>query len=91
MIQLAAAFHHHARGNFAGAKSLLEAGLDKLAKFPSEHRGVNLAALRDVGRRWLDALARDGENLPCETPHIEFAGQIAGSEHRADGKPSVPD
>ena len=70
---------------------MLEAGLDKLAKFPSEHRGVNLAALRDVGRRWLDALARDGENLPCETPHIEFAGQIAGSEHRADGKPSVPD
>lgn len=91
MIQLAAAFHHHARGNFAGAKSLLEASLDKLAKFPSEHRGVNLAALRDAGRRWLDALAHREKIPQSAAPQIEFSDRIAGAEHSAGGKPSVPD
>ena len=34
LIQLAAAFHHHGRGNSRGTQSLLAAGLAKLRRFP---------------------------------------------------------
>src|SRR3990172_6578623 len=34
IIQVAAAFHHYSRGNPRGARSLLEAALRRLARFP---------------------------------------------------------
>ncbi|HXW84580.1 MAG TPA: DUF309 domain-containing protein [Candidatus Binataceae bacterium] len=48
LIQVAVAILHAERGNFAGAKSLSEKGLDKLKTFPSEHRGIALGDLRDA-------------------------------------------
>ena len=68
IIQVAAAFHHYTRGNAAGARSLLEAGLKKLEQFPEVHRGLELEELRAAARRWMAALAagRDlgGGRLP---------------------------
>ncbi|MGA8765643.1 MAG: DUF309 domain-containing protein [Candidatus Acidiferrales bacterium] len=52
LIQLAAAFHHHGRGNSRGTQSLLAAGLAKLGRFPDDHRGLALAALRTGAERW---------------------------------------
>ena len=46
IIQVAAAFHHHSRGNVRGARALLRAGLARLARFPDTHRGIALAKLR---------------------------------------------
>ncbi len=72
MIQLAAAFHHYTRGNLKGTKSLLEASLDKLRKFPGEYRGANLNTLRGAADGWLQAVTRDGLGPVAEFPQIEF-------------------
>jgi hypothetical protein len=73
MIQLAAAFHHYTRGNLKGTKSLLEAGLGKLRKFPDEYRGANLNSLRGAADGWLEAVRRDGSAALAEFPRIELA------------------
>src|SRR5579863_8395737 len=52
LIQLAAAFHHHSRGNPRGTQSLLAAGLAKLERFPDDHRGLELAKLRVEANQW---------------------------------------
>jgi hypothetical protein len=72
MIQLAAAFHHYTRGNLKGTKSLLEAGLAKLRKFPGEYRGANLSALSGAADDWLETVTRDGLAAVAEVPRIEF-------------------
>lgn len=72
MIQLAAAFHHYKRGNLKGTKSLLEAGLSKLRKFPGEYRGAKLSALRGAADGWLEAVTRSGLAAVAEVPQIEF-------------------
>ena len=56
LIQVAAAFHHHARGNRAGFQSLLEKGSKKLERFGEAENGVNLADLRQQLHRWRDFL-----------------------------------
>ncbi len=56
IIQIAAAFHHYNRKNLRGTRSLLRAGLAKIERFPSRHRGVALDSLRDAVRRWLTSL-----------------------------------
>jgi predicted metal-dependent hydrolase len=63
IIQVAAALHHNARGNCAGAESLMHAGLNKLEKFPEDYRGLQLEVFRVAVRECLAMLA-DGEPLP---------------------------
>jgi predicted metal-dependent hydrolase len=70
IIQVAAAFHHHQRGNRAGTKSLLRAGLKKLERFPSQHRGIQLEKLRAAARRWLGALTAHAEPVHPKIPRI---------------------
>ena len=72
MIQLAAAFHHYTRGNLQGTKSLLEAGLGKLRKFPNEYRGANLNSLREAADVWLETVTRDGLGPVTGFPQIEY-------------------
>jgi predicted metal-dependent hydrolase len=62
LIQLAAACHHHGRRNLRGARSLATTGLAKLARFPDDHRGIELAELRSEAGRWLETLG--GEEDP---------------------------
>ena len=54
LIQVAAAFHHHARDNRAGFRSLLEKGANKLERFGEIENGLNLADLRRQLHRWRD-------------------------------------
>ena len=71
LIQLAAAFHHYTRGNRNGTKSLLEAALKKLEKYPDEFRGVTLNALRSAANAWLAILATGEIAAPNTLPRIE--------------------
>jgi predicted metal-dependent hydrolase len=41
LIQIAAAYHHVKRGTFRGAVRLFEAGLKKLAAFPTRYCGID--------------------------------------------------
>jgi len=56
LIQITAAFHHHQRGNPEGAELLLASGIVKLLRFPPDHRGLSIGALRENAKRWARAL-----------------------------------
>jgi predicted metal-dependent hydrolase len=56
LIQVAAAFHHHTKGNPAGFRSLLEKGLKKLEDFSEDEEGIDLGGLRQQLRPWQDHL-----------------------------------
>jgi uncharacterized protein len=74
IIQITAAFHHHSRGNLRGARSLLEAGLARLDRFPDAHRGIALVALRAGARAWVASLAdADTAGTEIPIPRIESA------------------
>lgn len=75
MIQLAAAFHHLSRGNCSGTRTLLEASLSKLDKFPDEYRGVNLKAFRAVVQSCVDHLSKSETITTAEVPRIESTDQ----------------
>jgi len=63
LIQVAVAFHHHSRGNLAGARSLLERGARKLDGAGDHLHGIALAPLRASLRLWQSALA-SGDTPP---------------------------
>jgi predicted metal-dependent hydrolase len=67
LIQLAAACHHHGRGNWRGAQSLLAAGLAKLGRFPDDHRGIAVAKLRADAEQWAATLS-GGNDLEAQRP-----------------------
>lgn len=73
IIQIAAAFHHYSRGNTRGTRSLLEAGLGRLERFPNAYRGIQLAALRTEAKTWVAELAA-GRTTAVQTllPQIKF-------------------
>jgi uncharacterized protein len=75
LIQVAAAFHHHRRGNSRGTQSLLAAGLAKLTDFPDDHRGLALADLRADAERWVEksSVARNAD--PTRLPRIRMAAR----------------
>jgi len=56
IIQIAAAFHHHSRGNRGGACSLLLAGLRRVQPFPGSYFGIDLQSLRDQASAWATML-----------------------------------
>lgn len=58
LIQVAAAFHHHTRGNRAGFRSLLEKGCVKLEPFGAEFASIDLAALMRQLQPWRDRLQK---------------------------------
>jgi uncharacterized protein len=76
LIQVAAAFHHHARGNPAGFRSLLEKGSARLAPFGAEFESVDLAALVLQLQLWRNHLR--ASSLPAPPlPHITSTGKPA--------------
>ncbi len=50
LIQITAAFVHVTRNEFPGSIRLLDAGIEKLARYPATFHGVRLAALVDGAR-----------------------------------------
>ena len=74
LIQIAAAFHHHSRGNSAGFRSLLEKGLRKLERFGDVKDGINLESLRKQLQPWRDfqpGAPSSGLPAPLPLPRIE--------------------
>jgi predicted metal-dependent hydrolase len=67
LIQVAAAFHHQARHNTAGCRSLLEKGWTKLERLGARKNGVDLDGLRRGLESWwdfLDGRRREAPRLP---------------------------
>jgi uncharacterized protein len=73
IIQVAAAFHHHAYGNLRGTRSLLEAGLRRLGPFPPHHHGIALEPLREAARDWVATLASDRDPGSTKVPKIHLS------------------
>ena len=76
LIQVAAAFHHHERGNTPGFRSLLEKGMKKLEEFGETRNGIDLARLRSQLQPWRALLDRALDSSPTASPplpHIEPA------------------
>jgi uncharacterized protein len=70
LIQVAVAFHHLTRGNLAGAESLLQRALGRLAKYQDRYFGFDLAGLRAELLAWLERVrAGDVDGLaPSDLP-----------------------
>ncbi len=70
IIQVAAAFHHYSRQNHRGTRSLLEAGLKKLERFPARHRGCEIEELRAAVGEWIEALRAGKATARKHLPRI---------------------
>lgn len=68
LIQVAAAFHHQARGNAAGFSSLLEKGSSKLKPFGTEFEGIDLSALRRHLQSWQEHIHTSSLPQPPAPP-----------------------
>jgi predicted metal-dependent hydrolase len=73
IIQIAAAFHHYSRGNLPGTRSLLEAGLKRLERFPGVHRRLALESLRGEVRAWAQGLNEGSDPGLEKLPTIVYA------------------
>ena len=56
LIQITAAFHHLQRGNRTGAASLLRRAYSKLARYPADFGGIEVAPLRADVTEWLHGI-----------------------------------
>lgn len=61
LIQLTAAFVHLRRGQYPGAVRLLAAAIEKLAAYPADCMGLDVASLLAAARRALARLQELGE------------------------------
>jgi predicted metal-dependent hydrolase len=64
MVQVAVAFHHQSKGNYVGARSVLERAMRNLHGADSSFPGLDLDQLRaelEIWRRHLDHSERAGE------------------------------
>jgi hypothetical protein len=84
LIQVAAAFHHHARENARGARSLLAAGVAKLQGFPEDHRGIALNDLRTEAKSWLEKIEAGSGAESRTLPRIRMV--YAPSEKEKSGE-----
>jgi uncharacterized protein len=82
LIQLAAAFHHHSRGNPRGRQSLLAAGLAKLERFPEVHRGLELDKLRVGAARWSETLGGGEQPAALKPPRIRLFAPASRKKKR---------
>ena len=88
LIQITAAFHHRQRGNPEGAESLLAAGIVKLLRFPKDHRGLAIGALREHAKQWARALGMGDDLGNSALPKLKRTKQSA-PHHSARKKRSA--
>jgi uncharacterized protein len=84
LIQLAAACHHHRRGNPRGMQSLVAAGLAKLSRFQDDHRGIALAQLRAEAERWAEASSAGDDTEVRKPPRIRHAARASRKKKRGE-------
>jgi predicted metal-dependent hydrolase len=70
LIQITAAFHHLQRENFMGAASLLRGALRRLDAFPAAYGGIEVEAVRESVRQWLQALGKGEPSPKLPIPRI---------------------
>jgi predicted metal-dependent hydrolase len=63
LIQLAGAFVHLQKQRLRPAAALFQLALANLEKYPREHKQLDLNAVQDLARKWLDELERNGFGL----------------------------
>ena len=80
LIQVAAALHHHSRGNLVGARSLLARGGNTLARYPAVYAGLKVAELCASVEAWRAALAAGSATPPL--PRLKFARPVLKSGRR---------
>ena len=80
LIQVAAAFHHHARENARGARSLLAAGVAKLQGFPDDHRGIDVSDFRKEAKSWLEEIEAGSDAKSRALPRIRVLDAAFGNE-----------
>jgi predicted metal-dependent hydrolase len=66
LLQIAVGLYHHRNGNVGGAIKLFTQGIDKLQSFPKLTLGINLAAIVEESRDYVDKL------LKIEQTSFEF-------------------
>jgi uncharacterized protein len=84
LIQIAAAFHHHGRGNACGRQSLLTAGIAKLAACPDEFRGTAIAKLRREVEAWQELQQTGKGRTPQHVPKIHATKSTPRKRNAAD-------
>ncbi|MDR7401152.1 MAG: DUF309 domain-containing protein [Armatimonadota bacterium] len=73
LIQVAAAFYHFEKGNWHGARVLLDKGLDRLRRYPDTYLGVDLRSLVEGLRPWRDYFGTAGvRRRPDLYPALRF-------------------
>jgi len=78
LIQVAAAFHHHARNNPAGFRSLLGKGCSKLVPLGAEFAGIDLAGFLAQLQLWQRNLDSQGSG---PTPPLPLIKWVRNPEH----------
>ena len=77
LIQVAAAFHHHGRGNPRGRESLLAAGIAKLERFPDDHHGLALEEFRDAVKEWAKMSGEEKDAESRKLPQLRLKSRPA--------------
>ena len=90
LIQITAAFHHHQSGNPEGAESLLAAGIVKLLRFPEDHRGLAIGALRENAKQWARALGMGDDLGKSALPKLKRTEQMRAKSQRPKEKERIP-
>ena len=85
LIQVAAAFHHFQRGNYAGTISLLRSALRRLDAYPEAFAGLAVAPLRATIRLWLDALQTPIRSPLPPLPQLQIARTGSFSSNSVSG------
>jgi predicted metal-dependent hydrolase len=63
LIQLAGAFVHLQKNRLRPAAALFLLALANLEKYPREHKQLDLNAVQNLARKWLEELERNGFSL----------------------------
>jgi len=85
LIQVAAAFHHFQRGNYAGTISLLRSALRRLDAYPEAFGGVAITPLRATIRLWLGALETPSRSPLPSLPELQIASTGSFSSNPVTG------
>lgn len=77
LVQIAAAFYHHEKGNVHGRRTLLAKGLARLEPYPDTCLGIDLGRLRSDLAPWARHFA--GGPRPADFPRIHAAEKKEGA------------
>ena len=88
VIQVAVAGVHLQRGNAPGAAALLERAADRLARYPSEHRGIDTAATTAACRSAAGRVRRTGRTDDARIP--PFPASASGAWFTPDASALLP-